>query len=167
MTASRQRMDSAPSGAKRDRQPPSAPRGSALNGPRQSPGESPAASGRHADSARPTARGTPNTPGGHFSERQPSTTWRYQLADNLIALRQAKGWTQQALADRCGCARAYISSVEQGRRNLTLALLQMLADALGCAASDLVAGCTGGPGGQHGPAGGSECPHAVGPGERQ
>ena len=123
----------------------------ARNGPRppfsQSPGESPAASGRHADSARPTARGTPNTPGGHYSERQPSTTWRYQLADNLIALRQAKGWSQQALADRCGCHRAYISSVEQGRRNLTLAMLQMLADALGCAAADLVTGC--GPDGRH------------------
>ena len=80
--------------------------------------------------------------------RRPSATWQYRIGDNLSALRRGQGWSQQALADRCGCARAYISSVEQGRRNLTLALLPMLADALGCAAADLVAGCTGGPGGQ-------------------
>jgi transcriptional regulator with XRE-family HTH domain len=39
--------------------------------------------------------------------------------------------SQEELADRAGMDRTYVSGIERGRRNPTLKVMQMLADALG------------------------------------
>ncbi|MBK81149.1 MAG: transcriptional regulator [Gammaproteobacteria bacterium] len=60
------------------------------------------------------------------------------LAANLKRLRNATGLSQEALADRAGLHRTYISSVERGRRNVTLDNIFALAAALDVEASELL-----------------------------
>lgn len=60
------------------------------------------------------------------------------LAENLKALRQSAGLSQEELADRAGLHRTYVSSVERGQRNLTLENIFALAKALGTTPSNLV-----------------------------
>jgi transcriptional regulator with XRE-family HTH domain len=45
--------------------------------------------------------------------------------------------SQEALADRCGFARSYMSRVERGTANLSLDALERLAEALGASEVDL------------------------------
>ena len=42
-----------------------------------------------------------------------------------------KGWNQQKLADESGLDRTYISSVENGKQNLTLGVLLRIGNAFG------------------------------------
>lgn len=60
------------------------------------------------------------------------------LAENLRALRQAAGLSQEELADRAGLHRTYISSVERAQRNITLENIFAIAKALGVAPEELV-----------------------------
>jgi DNA-binding XRE family transcriptional regulator len=53
-----------------------------------------------------------------------------QLGRNVRRLRIAAGLTQTALAKRSGMNRAYLSRLEGGRRNPTLATLERLAKTL-------------------------------------
>jgi transcriptional regulator with XRE-family HTH domain len=53
------------------------------------------------------------------------------LAVNLRTLREATGLTQEALADRAGLHRTYISSIERAERNVSLLNICLLAEALG------------------------------------
>jgi len=52
------------------------------------------------------------------------------LANNVRAYRNAKGLSQEELADECGLHRTYIGSVERCERNVTLGTLELLALAL-------------------------------------
>ncbi len=52
------------------------------------------------------------------------------LADNVKAYRNAKGLSQEELADQCGLHRTYIGSVERCERNVTLGTLELLAQTL-------------------------------------
>src|SRR5688500_13898638 len=52
-------------------------------------------------------------------------------------LRQARGYSQEELAERSGLHRTYISSVERGQRNVGLDNVHALAKALEVAASEL------------------------------
>ncbi|MBZ5667572.1 MAG: helix-turn-helix transcriptional regulator [Acidobacteriia bacterium] len=52
------------------------------------------------------------------------------LATNIRRHRQAQGWSQEELAERCGVHRTYIGSVERGERNVTLQTLEKIARAL-------------------------------------
>lgn len=54
--------------------------------------------------------------------------------------RLALGLSQEKLAMDCGLDRTYISSVERGKRNVSLINIHKLAMALGVAASDLIQG---------------------------
>lgn len=63
---------------------------------------------------------------------------RKTLATNLKRLRSATGLSQEELADRAGLHRTYISSVERGRRNVTLDNIFALASALDVEASELL-----------------------------
>ena len=56
---------------------------------------------------------------------------RRRFAENLVAARAVKGWTQEALAERAGLARTYISEIERLKRNATLDSVERIADALG------------------------------------
>ncbi len=55
---------------------------------------------------------------------------RARLAKNLIALRHAKGWSQEDLADEAGLHRTYVSGIERKVRNPTVLILERLAKAL-------------------------------------
>jgi len=60
------------------------------------------------------------------------------LAANLRQLREAKGWTQEDLANATGLQKTYISDVEQATINVTLASLETLARGLQCTAAELL-----------------------------
>jgi transcriptional regulator with XRE-family HTH domain len=60
------------------------------------------------------------------------------LADNVKAYRNAKGLSQEELADECGLHRTYIGSVERCERNVTLGTLELLAHALRTTVPDLL-----------------------------
>lgn len=52
------------------------------------------------------------------------------LADDILALRLAKGWSQADLAEKVGTRQANISRIENGLANPTLKFLLKLAGAL-------------------------------------
>jgi transcriptional regulator with XRE-family HTH domain len=53
-----------------------------------------------------------------------------QFGRNVRRLREAKGWSQEDLADSSTLHRTYISGIERGARNPTLTVVLRLADAL-------------------------------------
>lgn len=55
----------------------------------------------------------------------------------IRALRQARGLSQEKLAELAGLHRTYISSIELGERNVSLKNIQALADALGVSLQEL------------------------------
>ncbi len=61
------------------------------------------------------------------------------LADNLKRLREARGWSQQQLADCSGVPRPTLAHLESGEGNPTLSVLVKVALALGSSLEQLVA----------------------------
>ena len=55
---------------------------------------------------------------------------RRRVGTNVKAARDARGWSQEELADRAELHRTYISGVERGVRNPTITVLERLATAL-------------------------------------
>ncbi len=53
------------------------------------------------------------------------------LGKRVRALRTARAWSQERLADEAGMHRTYMWGIEQGMRNPSLRHLTRLADALG------------------------------------
>jgi len=51
-------------------------------------------------------------------------------------IRQARGITQEELSFKARLHRTYISSIEMGKRNVSLVNIEKLAKALGCDISD-------------------------------
>jgi len=78
---------------------------------------------------------------GMVAKRTPSILARY--GDRLRKLRQAKGISQEAFADRCGLDRTYISGIERGRRNLSLVNIEVVAKALGISIAKFFEGVEG------------------------
>jgi transcriptional regulator with XRE-family HTH domain len=70
--------------------------------------------------------------------RKASPEIRWRLSTNLKRLREARGYTQSELANLCGLSKTYISNVEQGTVNISLANLEALANGLSCAEEDLL-----------------------------
>lgn len=64
---------------------------------------------------------------------------RARVGRNMKRLRDARGWSQEELADQAGIHRTYVSGVERGVRNPTVTVLEKLAVALGATLPDLVA----------------------------
>ena len=56
---------------------------------------------------------------------------RQRLGRNLRRLRMEKGWSQEAFADEAGIHRTYVSDIERGARNPTIAIVEQLAKPLG------------------------------------
>jgi transcriptional regulator with XRE-family HTH domain len=52
------------------------------------------------------------------------------VAENLRRLRLEWKWSQEVCAEKCGLHRTYIGAVERGERNITLATLDSIAQAL-------------------------------------
>lgn len=63
---------------------------------------------------------------------------RNLLGVNLRRYRLAADLSQEAVADRMGVDRAYISAVERGVQNVTLLMLWEIAQALGVRPADLL-----------------------------
>lgn len=56
---------------------------------------------------------------------------RARLSLNMRKLRQSKGWSQEEFAHESGLHRTYVSDLERGARNPTIAVVDKLAVALG------------------------------------
>lgn len=65
------------------------------------------------------------------------TNIRQQFGQRVRELRAATELSQEALADRCGFARSYMSRIERGGANMSLDAIQKLADGLGVTVPDL------------------------------
>ncbi|HWJ37589.1 MAG TPA: helix-turn-helix transcriptional regulator [Sphingomicrobium sp.] len=63
---------------------------------------------------------------------------RKLVGRNVRALRQARGMTQEQLAEKSGFSQQYISDLERGRRNPTVVSLYELAQALGSTPVELI-----------------------------
>lgn len=60
------------------------------------------------------------------------------FGDRVRTARLACGLSQEKLALDCGLDRTYISSVERGKRNISLINIHKLADALGISPKELL-----------------------------
>ena len=56
----------------------------------------------------------------------------------LRARRETAGYSQEELAERAGLHRTYVSMIERGQRNATLAVVEQLAGALGVRMAELM-----------------------------
>lgn len=65
--------------------------------------------------------------------------WKAQLGRNILALRTARGWSQQILAGEAGLSLRYLAGVERAEENPSLETLVAIADALGVDVGDLFA----------------------------
>ena len=61
-----------------------------------------------------------------------------RVGRKIRALRRAKGWSQQLLADHAELERAHLSRLEEGRREAGLRVLERIAIALEVGVEDLV-----------------------------
>jgi transcriptional regulator with XRE-family HTH domain len=63
---------------------------------------------------------------------------RAVVGRNIRRLREEKGLQQDALAHEAGVHVTYLSGIENGRRNMTLAVLERVARSLGVPEAELV-----------------------------
>ena len=73
-----------------------------------------------------------------MSRDQPKTPLRDRFAANLRATRIGTGLSQEELASRAELDRTYVSSVERGRRNISIDNIGRLAEALGVHPAELL-----------------------------
>jgi transcriptional regulator with XRE-family HTH domain len=60
------------------------------------------------------------------------------IGTNIRRLRGERGWSQEALAERAGIHRTYLSSVERAERNIAIDNICRIAWALGVAGAELL-----------------------------
>ena len=63
---------------------------------------------------------------------------QHRLGTNLRTLRLAKGWSQEAFADKADIHRTYVSDIERGARNPTITVVEKLAKPFGVTAAALL-----------------------------
>jgi transcriptional regulator with XRE-family HTH domain len=63
-----------------------------------------------------------------------------RFAGNVLRRREAKGFSQDKLAEQADLDRTYISGIERGLRNPSLRIICRLAKALGVSVSELCEG---------------------------
>lgn len=73
-----------------------------------------------------------------LTDRPRSVEPHQELAARIRRWREARGWNQQALADRAGFARSTLSKIENGLLSPTFEILLKLAQGFGCDLADLV-----------------------------
>jgi transcriptional regulator with XRE-family HTH domain len=57
---------------------------------------------------------------------------------NMRRARLAAGLSQEAAAERIGVGRSHAGSMERGQQNVTILILEQVAQAFGCRAADLL-----------------------------
>ena len=62
------------------------------------------------------------------------------VGDRIKKVREAKGWTQEKLADESKVSRGFLSEVEKRGKNISLDLLLRIANALGASVGYLATG---------------------------
>jgi len=63
-----------------------------------------------------------------------------RFGNHVREMRKSQGLSQEALADKCGLDRTYISGIERGKRNVALCNVEVIARALGVSISELMRG---------------------------
>lgn len=71
--------------------------------------------------------------------QSPVADGRWLVGQNVRAFRKARGWSQEALAERSGLHWTYVGSVERAERNVSIDNICRLAAALGRTPVDLLA----------------------------
>jgi len=61
-----------------------------------------------------------------------------RVGNRIRELRQAKGWSQQLLADHAQIERSHLTRLEEGRKEAGLRVLERIADALDVEPADLL-----------------------------
>jgi transcriptional regulator with XRE-family HTH domain len=72
-----------------------------------------------------------------------NTSWGKEMAtvgDRIRQVREAKGWTQDRLADEAKISRGFLSDVENHGKNISLEFLLRVANALGASIAYLATG---------------------------
>jgi transcriptional regulator with XRE-family HTH domain len=69
---------------------------------------------------------------------------RIRFGARVRQLRNDRGWSQEAFADRAGLHRTYIGSIERGEQNISLENIEKLAATLGVSLAELFAPFTNG-----------------------
>jgi len=57
------------------------------------------------------------------------TSARRILADNILNLRHARGWSQEQLAEKAGLHRTYVGALEREERNVSIDNVDRIAKA--------------------------------------
>jgi transcriptional regulator with XRE-family HTH domain len=65
---------------------------------------------------------------------------RLRFGKRLRTLRQKRGWTQLQLGEKLGLDRGYISDIENGKRNVSLEVLEIMAQGFELSVSRLLSG---------------------------
>lgn len=60
------------------------------------------------------------------------------LSENIRAVRKMKNITQTELAETLGVNQSYVSQIEKGVRPVSVAVLESIADVLGCSVDKLL-----------------------------
>lgn len=63
---------------------------------------------------------------------------RHRFAERVKALRKAKGWSQEELADRAGVHRTFVSQIERATKRSTIDTVEKVANALGATCGELL-----------------------------
>ena len=63
-----------------------------------------------------------------------------RFGNRVRHLRKARGYSQEAFADKCHLDRTYISGIERGKRNVALRNIEEIANALAVSISELTEG---------------------------
>jgi len=74
----------------------------------------------------------------HFNDPMSQSTPEGVLGANIARIRHGCGLSQEALAERAGLHRTYISDIERGNRNVSVRNIFQIAQALGCEPGDLL-----------------------------
>lgn len=63
-----------------------------------------------------------------------------RLGRNLRKAREARGWSQEEMAFKCGVHRTYVGAVERGEYNVTILTLRKLTKSVGITLCDAIRG---------------------------
>ena len=66
-----------------------------------------------------------------MARRKKKMAARLVVAENIRKIREYRGYSQERLGEICDLHRTYVSSVERGKRNITVDSIERFAIALG------------------------------------